>query len=312
MFFDVIKKKMNMGDLLLELARKRNKLWRQGQKIETEEIFELKRNIEAAGKQNGLPSGIYWWEIPWEKVQEKLSFDTTLPKGTSVGSWEWDYALEHKEKDGVHFLFLMEHGRKYGVQVRQDEWEYKKDSKYSESEQRQMVKDYNSRINQQEFFMALTTEEAVYSSITDTVYDSVADYFLSAEHWMIRDHFSDKYKRSLYRDHWIHHFSVDSANVHCRNVYGVAGYHLKDGILDFMKSEEYRLLASEGPASGAEEHAISGMDAIVMCGKHLAGSAAVKQVPRELLGKDITKPAATYEEAMRQAELFVCLAQKMS
>lgn len=129
---------------------------------------------------------------------------------------------------------------------------------------------------------------------------------------MIRDHFSDKYERSLYRDHWTHHFAVDSANVHCRNVYGVAGYHLKDGVLDFMKSEEYRLLASEGPAIKADDHAISEMDAAVMCAKYLAEAESVKQVPRELLGKDITKSAATYEEAMRQAELFVCLAQKMS
>ncbi len=310
MFFDVVKKRDNMGNLLVELAKEWNELWQRGQKQEAAEMKSLKERIGAAGKENGLPPGIYWWERPWEEIFEALRADTALPDGEK-GVWEWEYELEAKEKDEVHFLFLKEHGRCYGVAVHEDRWDYQKDSAFSEDEQKELTRNYKNRLRQAEFYTAASLEGAVYSSRTDRMYDSAADYFMSAEHWIVRNDMTDRFEKSLYTDHWTHHLSASSANVHAKRVYGVAGYHVEDGTLDLFRSEEFRLYASEGPSVKPRDSYVSDMDPMVLCAGYLAKDDTVRQVPRELFGKSITKAAATYREAVRQAEIFTCLAKKM-
>lgn len=320
MFFDVKKKFdaeretacVESEALLMELAKRQNALYRSRCFVETEDIRTLKEKIRTLTDQNRMACGIYWWELSWKQVLEKLISDTELPSEmVTKDEWDWEYELVCEEIDEIQFLCLMEHGRKYGVDVRENSWEYNRDSKFSESEQKEMVRDYKKRIHNFEFYRAATTDGPVYSRLTDTTYDSMWEYYASLESWMIRDHFVDRYEKSLYQERWTHHLSAVSANVHSRKLYRVAGYHVTDGTLDFLQPEGFQLISSWGPDVSGNCLDVEEMDAAVLCAGFLAGADTVHSIPLTLLGKNLTQSAATYEAAMRQAELLVCLAEKI-
>jgi hypothetical protein len=53
------------------------------------------------------------------------------------------------------------------------------------------------------------------------------------------------------------------------------------------------------------------LDAAVGCAAYLTDQHEVRKVPLALFGKDITSPAGSYYEALRQAKLYTCLADKI-
>ena len=49
----------------------------------------------------------------------------------------------------------------------------------------------------------------------------------------------------------------------------------------------------------------------MVCAGYLADSDMVREVPLALFGRDMEQGAACFEEAMRQAEVYTCLAEKI-
>lgn len=317
MFFDV-KKRMDGNSekegkaLRIRLARLWLELYRKNASAETEEIRALKEKIRELNLSMDDRGDIYWWELPWKHVLEKLRRDERVPDGgTEKNGWEWEYTLVTENVDHMHFFCLEEHGRKYGVNVLQDEWEYGRNSPYDEEEQEALVKEYKKKIRKFEFYTSAMTEGAVYSEWTGRVYDSLPEYYMSAEAWMARKYYTDRYERSLYTESKTHHLSAQSANLHCWRIYEVGGYHVTDGTLDLLQAENFSVIAERGPQAESAFFFPGERDAAVLCAASLAKTAEVKRVPFSLLEKKLTQGAATYESAMRQAELFVCLAEKI-
>lgn len=312
MFFDRKKTEIDYKGLLIQLALEQWELFFHQEGRESVKMKEIKIQLRQNQNRKNAAMGIPWWELPWETVFEQLVIDVMLPENQSSKNWDLEYELLHKEKDGYGSLVVSEHGRIYGYHVLRDEWEYNRDSKYSESEQRQMVSDYNKQINQYEWVMAATTEGPVYSSISDRAYDSMTDYLWSMEHWFIRDHFSDKYARSLYTERETHHLSVESSNTHCRRFFEAGAYHVTEGVLDLLQPGGYRIIGMDGLQVWDEKEPLKGMDSAVLCAEYLAQLETVQRVPVELFTSDVKKAAVTYKEAIRQAEMFTCLAKKLA
>lgn len=320
MFFDVKKKldlesealRIKLSSLVLALVKKQNILYQNRCFTEDTEVQALKEKIRVLIAQNQREDRIYWWELPWTQVLKKIIADTKWKDEiVSESDWDWEYELLCEEMDGMQFLCLMEHGRKYGVDILQDNWEYNRDSAFSESEQNELIGNYKKRINNYELFMAATTEGPVHSELTDRTYDSMWHYYTSVEAWMIRDHFTERFKRSLYTERQTHHLSAMSANIHTRKIWEVAGFHITDGVLDFLQPENFSLISAYGAKVNITGIDMTKMDSAVFAADYLAKAKEVRSVPMNLLCRNLTQGAASYEAAMRQAEMLVCFAEKI-
>lgn len=57
---------------------------------------------------------------------------------------------------------------------------------FSRVERQQMVDDYDKRIDQWELFGLFTTEGPVYSGIHNKIYETMGDYLLSTDHFLMK------------------------------------------------------------------------------------------------------------------------------
>ena len=53
-----------------------------------------------------------------------------------------------------------------------------------------------------------------------------------------------------------------------------------------------------------------GIDSAVACAFHLSLTPSVRAIPLSLFGKDIETGSVDYDEAIRQAEIYACVAEK--
>ena len=173
-------------------------------------------------------------------------------------------------------------------------------------EARQKQKDFNARS------ALFSDDRPVYSYRSKTVYKSQADYVNSIEHYMHQQNQLDRFARSLYTEHITQAVGVVSHSRHYECLYAVGSYHVdRDGVLDFVASLEFDLIASRGSVPDDTEESYAEKDATVVMAAYLADRADIRQVPMQLFGRDIMDAAPSYVEAMRQAELYTCLAHKI-
>lgn len=317
MFFD---RKQPTDDLrvrLIALAGKQGELYRafmRGENIQDDilHLEAMRDEIRNLKQQTGDWYGLAWWNLTWEQLVSKLTWDTSLSKPSTGKDWEWECELQCEEKDGHGLLYLMYHGRKYGVRVDRDEWNTEKVSKYSVAEQAEMVSKMNKDINRFEFWNAITSKGEVQSALTGQNYSSMASYYMSLEHMVTRKWISDDYARSLYTEHTTHTMAVSSANIHIRHLFEVAMIHVsEEGMLDMIKPGSYHCLTEEQKFASYFKEGLWDKDPIVLSAKFLADYDRVKKIPVTLFCKEIDTNASTLEAAMRQAEIFTCLAEKI-
>ena len=92
----------------------------------------------------------------------------------------------------------------------------------------------------------------------------------------------------------------------------VGGLHLRrDGVPDFVTVMDYGIIGKKGNVPDALEEEYRQKDATVALAAYMADDARVRAVPVQLFGKNIDEGTGSYSEAMRQAELYTCLAHKL-
>ena len=274
------------------------------------QLEQLKSQTVAYRRKQGYTNKTFWWNLPWEQVENYLLCDLTQINET--GSWRYQRDWETERGEDFDILLLRENGHCSDFSS-SSTTNYARESIYSEAQQSSMVAEMRSQQKDFNFRSALFSDDRpVYSYKTKTVYASQAHYINSLEHYMHQQDQLDRYARSLYTEHITREVSVVSNSRHYECVYVVGAYHVdSDGSLDFVAPMDFELIGSRGsvPQNVSDEY--QDKDAVVAIAAFLADQAAVRQVPMQLFGRDIMDAAPDYAEAMRQAELYTCLAHKI-
>lgn len=274
------------------------------------ELEQLKAAAEIHRKKQGYPGGIFWWNVDWEKVQHYLMCDLYEDKGDGVWRFQRDWELK-KDRDDF-FLFLRENGHCSDFSSN-SQTIYAKESNYSQAEQDSMVSAYRKAqkdSNARRIFWS--DDSMVYSYKSKTLYASEADYVMSAEHRWDQEHALEKFERSLYTEHITQSVTVTSHSRHYECLFAVGRFHVDlDGLIDFVEPFDYEMCGSRGHITDDIQQAYEEKDAAVALAAYIADYRQAAVIPMQLFGRDITAPAPNFYEAMLQAEIYTCLAQKL-
>ena len=80
--------------------------------------------------------------------------------------------------------------------------------------------------------------------------------------------------------------------------------------MDFVKLFNYKCIAASGDTDDNILNKYSSNDSAVACAFHLSLTPSVRAIPLSLFGKDIETGSVDYDEAIRQAEIYACVAEK--
>lgn len=336
MFFDAPKEDTTYCAILMDIARKQQELLsfrfdRQARTLKNwppkglfgtdkkavawyndrlAELEQLKAKAAAHRKAMGYKSGTFWWNLPWEQVEEYMIAD--LLEDTGDGAWRFQYDWVVQEEEDCRMLYLKEEGH-CSCFDSNSHTEFSKVSKYSEGERASMVRDFNNRQTAYDCMnMMMYGDSLVRSVESGKVYDSYADYMLSSEYTLNRMVMSNYYEKSLYREYEKQEVTAISNSRHYTCVYAVAAFHIgASGMPDRVECLNYRFCGGKGADDEDLKEQYAHRDAMVGLAAYLADSRDVKAVPMQLFGRDVLEGARDYQEAMRQAELYTCLADKL-
>ncbi len=335
MFFDESKVDRRYQQLLLSIARKQRQIlelkfdWENRQprawppkgflgkdkkalaryEQEVRELEQLKAMTSDHCRTQGYTRGCFWWSIPWGQVENWLICDLYEPR--EAGPWRWARSWELERQADSSFLLLREEGHctnftgQYG-------YEYEELSKYSKSEQEQMTRDYNKRLDDYEAMEVLFDNDRLVRSSYGKVFASRSDYMLSVDHYLERRDLEESYRRSLYTEHHTTTLKVQSHSIHYECLMAVAEFHDRNGEVDGISLLDFAVLGSTGKVPEDLEEKYGEKDPAVALAAFLADRKDFREVHMELLGRDMTDGAASYAEAMRQAEFYTCLAHKLT
>lgn len=272
------------------------------------ELEQLKQKAVAHRQHQGYISGTFWWNIPWEQVENYLICD--LDQTSELGNWRYARKWEIVRKDDLCVLCLHEEGHCSDF-TGEHHYHYEEISKYSDAERSQMARDYNNRLTQYDLARLAFCDGPV-RSVYGTEFNSMADYMLSTDYFLYREYLDSSYRRSLYTEHHTNSVTVTSHSIHYRCTFLVGGYHLRsDGVLDHVSLFDYALCGSCGQMPDSLPESYKQLDASVALAAYIADQPELSVVPVQLFGKDIMDSAGNYSEAMRQAQLYTCLAHKL-
>jgi hypothetical protein len=274
------------------------------------ELEDLKRQTVEYRKKKGYGSGTFWWNLPWEQIEDYLIYDLSRLEGGNGWRFEQNYEVQPVEDRMVLFLHEEGHCSNFSHTTT---FETGIISAYSQSEIDDKMRDYDHMMNRYDLTtLALSDHRPVTSYRSGLDYDSTADYLLSAEHYMVRDHYREQYAKSLYTEMETTTLYVSSNSTHYEAVYAIAVFGADGaGKLNHLEVENYQLCANDGSVPESIEEFYLSKDAAVSCAAFLADYAPVTGVPIALFGRDLKESAASFNEALRQAEIYTCLAGKI-
>lgn len=274
------------------------------------ELEELKRNTQEHRRKMGYGSGTFWWNLPWSQIEDYLIYD--LLQENEAGSWKFERKLLTETVSDRVILLLHEEGHCSRFSS-ESSLETGILSQYSQSEIDSKMRDYNHMLNMFDLAdLALSDDRRVRSVLSGAEYDSTADYLLSAEHYMVRSYLKEQHAKSLYTETETNAVYVSSYSTHYEAVYAVAEYQVdSSGTLKWLEIGNYRLCQSRGQMPDSIQELYRSKDAAICCAAFLADCRSIKAVPLALFGRDIKEGAASFEDALRQAEIFTCLAGKI-
>lgn len=330
MFFDEPKTDQIGRQLLKEIAKKQKQLfschfeWGNTpvfvcmKKESTEDVYQrllkelngLKLQLKQHCKNMGYYQGNAWWNLPWEQVEESLFQE--LQEEKEAGKWryahQWNAVLE---KD-MYVLFLREEGHYSDFSSRSATW-IKKESEYDTYEQMDMIEDRKKEIRTYELKdIFWNNDDPVRSVKTGEIYESRRAYYESSEYKMDKDFYLMCYERSLYTLHKTSSVQAVSNSCHFDCIRVVAQYHIREnGTLDYMHLFGFEVCDQCGKVPCSVTRKYQNKDSAIFCAAYLAEDAGVKHVPMQLFGKNIMEEAVDYYEAIRQAKLYTCLADKL-
>ena len=305
----IMERKEPNAPLLYRLMQNRQNKQRHAQLMT--ELSTLRKAAEAHRQEAGYSGGMFWWNVPWDSLENYLTYDTI--KNEERGAWRFQRDWVVKQlKGNVYWLLLSEQGhftsvsgtRYYDEGIR---------SEYSVSEIKNKVRDFNREQNDWALLdIATSDNRPVHSYLTGQDYNSTADYYLSSEYMMRREYRQEQYERTLYTKVESETLELSTQSLHYNALFETALFETDaDGRLIRLSILNYKPASISKSAPAEVASAYAAKDAAVGCAAFLAKNAGIKSVPLELFGQNIEKEAGSYEDALRQAEIFTVLAKKI-
>lgn len=273
-------------------------------------LLELERLKGQARQILPKRNGYYWWDVPWEQVEQSLLFD--LLENEQTGAWRFEHKWDKIQTENAHCLFLHEEGHCSSFHNSYD-LEFYEASRYSAAERSDMMRKYSDKVMEQEWNTSVMLRgNMVRSQVSGQLYDSIDDYLCSAEHYFIKDYHKTAYKNSLSTQHQRSTVRVSSSSLHYHSIYFTAEYLVSTaGWLAAWNLHPYTLVNSTGdlPKDFVEQR--QQRDAAVSSAAFLADQTEITVVPCSLFGECVIEPCADLSDAIRYAELITCMAGKL-
>lgn len=274
-----------------------------------EELERLKAATVAHRRKQGYAPGTFWWNLPWEQVEYYLWCD--LVQVEEDGPWRFARKWDMVRSGDFYMLVLLEEGH-CSMFTGERGYQYEELSRYSASERDQMARDYNKRLNEYELARVVFDNDRPVRSVYGKEFDSMSDYLLSGDHLMYRDYLDSSYRRSLYTEHHTDTLTVRSNSIHYKCIMRVGGLHLRgDGVPDYVSVMDYEQIGGSGAVPEVIGEEYLQKDAAVALAAYLADHRDIDAIPVQLFGRNIIDSVGSYSEAMRQAQLYTCLAHKL-
>ena len=328
MFFDDIDTTDSYENYLILIAKKQKELFdncfdwnkkqgylmsesRRSKEMQLlKELHFLKEDLKKYRESEGYSTGIFWWNLSWEEIKKYLLYDLeNLPEN---GKWRFEYQWLHTGgNEGWYKMLLHETGH-YSDFSSERIYDYQEDSNYSSGERVEMVRDFNRSLNRLAMIDMLDDRHLVKSLDTGMIYASKFDYYNSSEYISDRIFYSKIYERSLYTVHETVGVHAVSNSRHYECIFDVADYHIKNGILDYIELHKFSYCDGQGDLPTNIKGKYCEKDSLVVCAGYLATNSQVRSVPLQLFGKEIKEASVSFDEAMRQAEIYTCLAEKIT
>lgn len=277
--------------------------------VHLNELEQLKNEALTLREKTGCFNGIFWWNISWEMLQKYLLYDLTLEHGEN--GWRFERQWQLLNDNNGKLLVLNEEGH---CSVFSSEKNYHCDriSNYSDSEINDKIREFDRMVSNYEFNTILDYPDPCVSEQTGIKYNSGLEYIYSAEHYMNTDYQRNCLQNSLYTEQNTMNMNIFSSSVHYHSAFAVAKMKIsQSGQLIQLQFCNYKLLSSQGNMPDDIIRIYNSKDSAVRCAIYLAFSSEINEVPMEIFGLNIEKKAVSFEDALRQAEIITCLANKI-
>ena len=312
MFFDRKSERQDELGILLEIAKIQNRLLEEGSKEPSFDLTKKQEEMTALLRKRGTPIGIYWWNLPWNRVYEALQKEMGTCKSFEKDGWEWEVSFGHRIDQAGCVIYVKEHGRKSGKARVEHDYQTYETSKYTKKEQIQMVEEYNKKIDERELFSAAISKGPVYSPLTNKSYASMSDYLLSTEHYLVRDNNSDNYARSLYTEHHIHNMKIRTTTQHCYRYYAIGELRVnEERKMDTLCPIKFQIIMEHGDVKTKCDSGIQDKDAFLLALNYIAEERLPYVVPKEYFHNKMKDKSSNYTEAMTLAKMVVCIAKML-
>ena len=260
--------------------------------------------LQSNRRAHGGSRKIYWWEIPWDRVEQDLLID--LVGVPDEGNARFLHTYELHQRGSTFVLLLHEEGHISS---------FSSDASYSNETFARYSHDYieqkRSELNNLQTLDNIINcgkTGPVRSALTDQVYDSGADYVLSAENWMVQDYQRTRLERDTHYTVSTSAVTAVSQSSHYVAWFAVAEFSLEQGEVTHLQLLGNQLIQSRGDMPDWFREFCLARDPAVLLADYLVKNTDLKKVPSALFDRDYKEGSATFEEALRQAKLCTCMA----
>lgn len=277
--------------------------------VHLDELEQLKNEALTLREKKGYSHGIFWWNISWEMLEKYLLYDLTLEQGEN--GWRFERQWQLLNDDNEKLLVLNEEGH-CSVFSSEKNYHYGRISNYSDSEISDKMREFDRMLNNYEFNTILDYPEPFVSEQTGIKYNSGLEYISSAEHYMNTDYQRTSLQNSLYTETKTMNMNIFSSSIHYHSVFAIAKMKISQfGQLTQLQFCNYKLLSTQGNMPDDIIRIYKSKDSAVRCAIYLSFSSEINEAPMEIWGCNIDEKATSFENALRQAEIITCLANKI-
>ncbi|MCM1365422.1 MAG: hypothetical protein NC122_09675 [Faecalibacterium sp.] len=241
--------------------------------------------------------GMFWWNIAFDDILNKINIATDLPHIPSRYGWEWLYSLECVKHNDTYLICLVEHGRKYRVDIDVDEHTYWEESDYSKDERDKMVKDYGRRMDMTALMLTPSDKEITANDVYNYIF--------------IREHFKEQYSKSMYTPHYDHYLEISSSNLHSRTYYEVGILNISDGVVTSVIPRNLEVIFRDGVKVENNYNVLYRLEPILLLGRYISENSIIKIICSDSLKKGIDTSSSSYEDALLRASFYTVVGNKL-
>ena len=270
-------------------------------------LEEAKAEAARYAKENRLPLGVYWWNVNWEMSAACLLDDLLLEEDTANCRFKRKWTTEgyYGEKtvclnEHIHYQkFSGSSSVSYGIA-----------SKYSRDEIKEKLADYNRNLTNLHLALSIGSDSWTYSHYDQKYYHG-ADYMLSTDYVLQRSALDTMKRNELYPNRTTTYVNVSGYSGNRDTVYLAGAYRVMNGILTDLNLFPYDIKERTGQ-SIPNLPEIGSVYSPCRAAWQIAQDESIRTVSPELLGENLVKPSDSFDNAVFQAELFTCFADKLT